>query len=510
MKDLLQKFENKEPEIVFNWKDSETEAEGWAVINSLRGGAAGGGTRMRKGLDMNEVLSLAKTMEVKFSVAGPAIGGAKSGINFDPNDPRKKGVLERWFKAVSPLLKHYYGTGGDLNVDESHEVIPMTENCGIWHPQEGVFNGHFKPTEAEKINRIGQLRQGVIKEIKNPDFSPSVDRKYTVADMITGYGVAQAVRHYYGIYGGILIGGLYGLLMRFLFGVSFRGSNFEFADLFSVTFVWIVPIIVGLTPLIFATREDLEDVAVRFSRPALSVLAFFIFCFITGLEDIICLIIIAIPFLTVAGISGAIFGSLILYIRKKRGILYSILLLPFLTGILEPNFPTPTEKFETTSSLIINADKSKIWQNIVRVNKIAESEYKKGLFNYAGIPRPLYAELDVDKFGGTRIGHFEGGLKFQENIIKWSKEKSITFDIKIIPSAKSRTIFERHMLNGQHFKFLNATYELKEISKERTELSLTTTYQLDTKLNFYGEFWGQILLTDFQDRLIQVIKNRCE
>lgn len=202
MKDLLQKFENKEPEIVFNWKDQETEAEGWTVINSLRGGAAGGGTRMRKGLDMNEVLSLAKTMEVKFSVAGPAIGGAKSGINFDPNDPRKKGVLERWYKAVSPLLKSYYGTGGDLNVDEIHEVIPMTEECGVWHPQEGVFNGHFKPTEADKINRIGQLRQGVVKEIENTKFSPDVTRKYTVADMITGYGVAEAVRHFYNIYGG--------------------------------------------------------------------------------------------------------------------------------------------------------------------------------------------------------------------------------------------------------------------------------------------------------------------
>lgn len=206
MKDLLQKFENKEPEIVFNWKDPETEAEGWTVINSLRGGAAGGGTRMRKGLDMNEVLSLAKTMEVKFSVSGPAIGGAKSGINFDPNDPRKKGVLERWYKAVSPLLKNYYGTGGDLNVDEIHEVIPMTEECGVWHPQEGVFNGHFKPTEADKINRIGQLRQGVIKVIENPNFSPDVNRKYTIADMITGYGVAQAVQHYYAIYGGSVVG----------------------------------------------------------------------------------------------------------------------------------------------------------------------------------------------------------------------------------------------------------------------------------------------------------------
>ncbi|MAN28934.1 MULTISPECIES: Glu/Leu/Phe/Val dehydrogenase dimerization domain-containing protein [Mesonia] len=202
MKELLELYENKQPEIVFNWKDSETEAEGWTVINSLRGGAAGGGTRMREGLDMNEVLSLAKTMEVKFTVSGPAIGGAKSGINFNPQDPRKKGVLERWYKAVSPLLKSYYGTGGDLNVDEIHEVIPITENCGVWHPQEGVFTGHFQPTEADKINRIGQLRQGVIKVLENTTYSPDITRKYTVADMITGYGVAEAVRHYYEIYGG--------------------------------------------------------------------------------------------------------------------------------------------------------------------------------------------------------------------------------------------------------------------------------------------------------------------
>ena len=206
MKELLKKYEDKAPEIVFNWRDSETEAEGWVVINSLRGGAAGGGTRMRKGLDMNEVLSLAKTMEIKFTVSGPAIGGAKSGINFDPKDPRKKGVLERWYAVVSPLLKSYYGTGGDLNVDEIHEVIPITEESGVWHPQEGVFNGHFKPTEADKINRIGQLRQGVIKVIENIDYSPSVARKYTVADMITGFGVAEAVKQYYHIYGGSVVG----------------------------------------------------------------------------------------------------------------------------------------------------------------------------------------------------------------------------------------------------------------------------------------------------------------
>ncbi|HEY9048201.1 MAG TPA: Glu/Leu/Phe/Val dehydrogenase dimerization domain-containing protein [Ohtaekwangia sp.] len=206
MKDLLHKFENKRPEVVFEWKDSETEAEGWVVINSLRGGAAGGGTRMRKGLDKREVESLAKTMEVKFTVSGPPIGGAKSGINFDPSDPRKAGVLQRWYTAVMPLLKYYYGTGGDLNVDEIHEVIPITEDVGIWHPQEGVFTGHYKPTEAQKVNRIGQLRQGVVKVIEDEQFSPSLKKKYTVADMCTGYGVAQAVKHYYELWGGNIAG----------------------------------------------------------------------------------------------------------------------------------------------------------------------------------------------------------------------------------------------------------------------------------------------------------------
>lgn len=198
---LIKRYETKQPEIVFEWKDSETEAEGWVVINSLRGGAAGGGTRMRKGLNKDEVVSLAKTMEIKFTVSGPAIGGAKSGINFDPADPRKAGVLDRWYKAVYPLLKNYYGTGGDLNVDEIHEVIPITEKHGLLHPQEGVVNGHLKLNESEKHERISHLREGVSKRLDDARFSPDINENFVVADMITGWGVAEAVRHFYDFWG---------------------------------------------------------------------------------------------------------------------------------------------------------------------------------------------------------------------------------------------------------------------------------------------------------------------
>lgn len=202
MESLLQQYKDKRPEIIFEWNDDQTSARGWVVINSLRNGAAGGGTRMRKGLTKDEVVALAKTMEIKFSVAGPDIGGAKSGIDFDPADPRRNEVLKRWYKAAFPLLKHYYGTGGDLNVDELKDVIPITEKLGLWHPQEGIVNGHFgqKTSGGDKVSILGQLRYGCSKIVEDSRYIPDGPIKYAVADMITGYGVAESVRHYYQLF----------------------------------------------------------------------------------------------------------------------------------------------------------------------------------------------------------------------------------------------------------------------------------------------------------------------
>ncbi len=202
MQELLKQFEEKKPEVVFEWKDTETDAEGWIVINSLRGGAAAGGTRMRIGVTKDEVLALAKTMEIKFTVAGPPIGGGKSGINFDPRDPRKKEVLKRWYAAAKPLLKTYYGTGGDMNVDEVDEVIPMCKEQGILFPLEGIVNGHFDRDEDGKMSIINQLSEGVPLIVKDEKLTPNPNKDYSVGDLITGYGVAEAILHYYNIYGG--------------------------------------------------------------------------------------------------------------------------------------------------------------------------------------------------------------------------------------------------------------------------------------------------------------------
>ncbi|MEX2528138.1 MAG: Glu/Leu/Phe/Val dehydrogenase dimerization domain-containing protein [Gemmatimonadota bacterium] len=189
------------PELTLEWNDAPTGARGWLVLNSLRGGAAGGGTRMRVGVTLDEVVHLAKTMELKFAFSGPPIGGAKSGIDFDPADPRKGEVLARWFRAIRPFLSDCYGTAGDVGVDEQREVVPLCRSLGLEHPQQGIVTGYLRPGVAGLPQVHARLRDGLALPVTTPELAlPGGD--FRVSDLITGYGAARAtVRLLKGIHG---------------------------------------------------------------------------------------------------------------------------------------------------------------------------------------------------------------------------------------------------------------------------------------------------------------------
>ncbi|HEV7893614.1 MAG TPA: Glu/Leu/Phe/Val dehydrogenase dimerization domain-containing protein [Pyrinomonadaceae bacterium] len=209
-----QSFFEKPPLLILEWHDGQSDAVGWLVINSLRNGAAGGGTRMRRGATREECIFLAKTMEIKFRVSGPPIGGAKSVIkvHFDPHDDKnkdkKRGVLSRWYESISPYLRHCYGTAGDLNVNGTKEVSPLISRLlNIEHPQEGILRGHFRCDEEEHQKRIAQLKEGVQVAAPVPGVNLGAGAKPpTVDDMSTGFGLARALRYFYQFSGDSLAG----------------------------------------------------------------------------------------------------------------------------------------------------------------------------------------------------------------------------------------------------------------------------------------------------------------
>ncbi|MFT3704695.1 MAG: hypothetical protein QM802_20185 [Agriterribacter sp.] len=311
-------------------------------------------------------------------------------------------------------------------------------------------------------------------------------------------------------YGGVILGAIYGLLLRFIFNFNDISESIFGFNLFSVSFIWVAPVIIGIIPLIFATNKQLENPAYSILSPVLTVLIFFTFALLTRIEDLVCIIVITFPFMLGAMIGGFVFSKMLKNIKRKKGIIYSIILVPFLSAIIENKFDTPINIYSAESTVVISSTEDVIWQNIVRVKKIDEKEYNKGFLNYAGIPRPLFAELDKDTVGAKRIGHFEGGLTFEEKVTSWKRNQEVAFDITVVPSSIRETVFDQHILKGRHFKFINATYKLNKINNNKIILTLSSSYELQTNINSYSSFWGHYLLTDFQDRLLSVIKQRAE
>lgn len=301
---------------------------------------------------------------------------------------------------------------------------------------------------------------------------------------------------------GIAIGIAYGVVTRLVFGQE--------ATLASVTYLFIIPTILGIIPLMFADNDKLKSYRKIIFIPWITVATFFLTMFLIGLEDFICLLILAGPFFILGTVGALIYRIVQINREKSKGKLMTLVLLPFLFAPIEDYIKSPSEIFNVKSDVVINAKPQFIWDNIVQVETINREEYNSGFFNSVGIPRPISATVDKKELGGRRVGNFEGGLMFIETITEYEKDMKVSFDIKIDPKTVRQKVFDQHVLNGNYFTFVDATYELTELENGQVKLTLSSSYQLTSTINFYGKFWGDIILTDFQDRLLSVIENRCE
>lgn len=74
----------------------------------------------------------------------------------------------------------------------------------------------------------------------------------------------------------------------------------------------------------------------------------------------------------------------------------------------------------------------------------------------------------------------------------------------------STTLDEHILIGGEYFDMLNGTYELKKISENEYDLFLYSNFSLNTTFNFYAGLWGEWIMEDIQNNILQVIKNRSE
>ncbi|WP_406102986.1 glutamate dehydrogenase [Streptomyces sp. NBC_01003] len=171
------------PLMSLTWTDHITGRHGYLVVDRLVRGVSSGGLRMRQGCTLDEVAGLARGMTMKealhYNPQGRYIplGGAKGGIDCDPQDPEAYGVLVRYLRAMRPYIESFWTTGEDLGLTQDL-VDRAAEEAGLVSSVQAVYP--LLDDEAAARRRLADA------------FAVDVDG-IGLDELVGGCGVAESV-----------------------------------------------------------------------------------------------------------------------------------------------------------------------------------------------------------------------------------------------------------------------------------------------------------------------------
>jgi hypothetical protein len=309
---------------------------------------------------------------------------------------------------------------------------------------------------------------------------------------------------------GVAAGLLYGITLRFLFGIHFETATTGW--LMTITYLVLVPGVIGLITVSEAEAERRTPVIYWTFAPWLPTLLACCLAILFRWEGLIC-IIMAIPITFIAASIGGITAGI--YSRRVRAASRSTLacfaMLPLLLAPLESQFSAPLQTRTVTSAIRIHARASTIWHNIERVPPISPTELSSTWTHRIGFPRPVEATLSFEGPGGVRHATFEHGLLFIETITDWEPEHRLAFSIRADSAHIPTTTLDEHVtIGGPYFDVLDGEYRLEPLPNGDTILHLTSHQRLSTDLNGYAGLWTDAVMQNLQTGILQVIQHRCE
>ena len=305
----------------------------------------------------------------------------------------------------------------------------------------------------------------------------------------------------------LIIGLTAGVLYAFLVMLLVTNNH----DNVSITYIFALPLILGAIPVLFSTKEQLELYKTYLIIPWGITLIFFLLAWGLDFEGMICLVLIVVPFLFLGTLGAFIFRLIKLKNQGNGTKLYASLFLPLLILGIETNFKATDQIHIVSTAIEIEADKSKIWDNVKNVKDIQPDEIETHFVHLIGIPKPLNGEIDKEGIGGTRHITWDKGIKFEEKITSWDDSNGFTYDINVDPNSIPPTTLDEHvMIGGKYFDVLNGSYKIEKLSEEKSKVILTCSYRVTTNLNLYSKLWADFILDDFNKMILEVVKKRSE
>lgn len=300
----------------------------------------------------------------------------------------------------------------------------------------------------------------------------------------------------------------YAIALRFLFGVD---SWQEIFSVMSVTFLFLMPIAIGVLTIYFSADEDAERTGYKIVTPWIPIMGLFLITLLASLEGWACWMMILPVFLIMSSIGGFIGG----YLKKRKSRnhlnISLLILMPILLSPLESLIDSIPATFQADTYIDINAPAEKIWDNVTKVREINQKDDTGWLTDFLGFPRPVKAELDFEGVGAYRKAIFTNGLIFHETVTEYEDNKKMVFDIVAKPHEIPSTTLDEHVvIGGNYFDVLNGTYELEDLGNGKHRLHLSSKFEMKTTFNFYAGLWGKWIMKDIQNNILKIEKARAE
>lgn len=167
---------SEEPYLRVLWTDPVTRRKGYVVIDRLVRGISGGGTRVRRGVTLDEVERLARTMTLKNGSLNVPAGGAKAGLDADLSESGSRELLLRFLGAMKPLLETRWATAEDLGISQE-QLDSAFEEIGLGLSVYAALKvtGDADAAKTRILKGLSVKSEGI-----------------GLADLIGGYGVAEA------------------------------------------------------------------------------------------------------------------------------------------------------------------------------------------------------------------------------------------------------------------------------------------------------------------------------
>lgn len=302
----------------------------------------------------------------------------------------------------------------------------------------------------------------------------------------------------------------FAILLRVIFGATLLD---DFLSVMSWTFFITVPAGIGALTVYFSPAYKANSTLYTICAPWIPIILVVTLTILFGLEGWACWIMILPLFFIFASLGGVIAGYYKMKKTKRQQNLNIslVILLPFLIGPIEHSIKVKPSVYTTYTSIIINASPETIWDNVTSVRQIHPGEGNPKLTNWLGFPQPLKAELDTLAVGGFRKAIFEKGLIFNETVTRYNHLKLMEFNIRANTYEIPSTTLDNHILiGGAYFDMLNGTYKLKKITSTKYELILFSNFSMKTTFNSYAALWGNWIMKDIQNNILEIIKKRSE